>query len=167
MKALFISAQGYEDIELFYPFYRLKEAGLEVDLASVETGPLKGIHGYQIQANFQVSGMEASNYGILVLPGGRAPQTLRNNENVLTLVKKFFTQEKLVAAICHGPQVLISAGLVGGRRMTAYKKVQPELSTAGAIVIDDPVVIDGRLITSREPVDLPLFGREIIKALGL
>ncbi|GAB6274499.1 MAG: hypothetical protein STSR0004_13620 [Peptococcaceae bacterium] len=85
----------------------------------------------------------------------------------MTLVKKFFTQEKLVAAICHGPQILISAGLVVGRRMTAYKKVQPELSAAGAIVIDDPVVIDGRLITSREPADLPLFGREIIKALGL
>ncbi len=140
MKSLLVSAHGFEDMELFYPFYRLKEAGLEVVLASVEVNPLKGIHGYQIQVDLNVDSAKASEYEILVLPGGRAPQALRKNEAVLALTKEFFFLGKPVAAICHGPQILISAGLVSGKRMTAYKKVQPELSAAGAVVSDQPVV---------------------------
>ena len=166
MKALLITANLFEDLELFYPLYRLAEAGVEVDVASGDVELLKGKHGYQIRSNVAFSSAKSGDYSLLLLPGGRAPQTVRKNEQALRLVREFFDQDKLVAAICHGPQILISAGLVAGRNMTSFIKVQPELAEAGAQVQDKPVVVDGKLITSREPSDLPFFLREIIKAIG-
>lgn len=166
MKALIITANLFEDLELFYPLYRLAEAGVEVNVAAGDVEMLKGKHGYQIRSNVAFSSAKSSDYSLLVLPGGLAPQTVRKNEQALRLAREFFSQDKPVAAICHGPQILISAGLVTGRKMTAYYKVQTELTAAGAKVTDEPVVVDGRLITSRVPSDLPYFCREMMIAIG-
>lgn len=165
LRALFVTAGGFEDMEFFCPYYRLQEAGLEIDVASAETGLLKGIRGYQVEANLSFNRVDPSLYDLLVFPGGRAPQTVRRDEKALQLVRDYWARNKPVAAICHGPQILISAGLVAGRRMTAYHKVQPELAEARAIVQDVPVVVDGMLITSRQPQDLPFFNREVIRVL--
>lgn len=165
MRVLFITAGGFEDLELFCPMYRLLEAGLDVDVAAATTATIKGKHGYKISPSITISRVKSSDYDLLVLPGGNAPQTVRKDEQALSLVREYFSRDKPLAAICHGPQILISAGLVTGRRMTAYHKVQTELAAAGAQVTDEPVVVDGRLITSRVPSDLPYFCREIMIAI--
>jgi protease I len=166
MRALFITANGFEDLELFCPLYRLLEAGVEADVAASVIGPLRGKHGYEVRAGKTFSQARSSDYDLLILPGGLAPQTVRKDELALKLVREYHSQDKPLAAICHGPQILISAGLVAGRKMTAYYKVQPELAAAGAQVLDEPVVVEGRLITSRVLSDLPYFCREIMKAIG-
>lgn len=166
MRVLFITANGFEDMELFCPMYRLLEAGLEVDVAADTSATLMGKHGYKISPNITISKAKSSDYNLLVLPGGNAPQMVRKDEQALALVREYFSQDKPLAAICHGPQILISAGLVTGRNMTAYHNVQTELAAAGAKVTDEPVVVDGRLITSRVPSDLPYFCREMMIALG-
>ena len=102
----------------------------------------------------------------LVIPGGYSPDALRINPKVLELVRHYADSGKVVAAICHGPQVLISAGLAKGRRMTAYAAVRDDLINAGAQYVDEPVVVDGRTVTSRVPDDLPEFCRAIIELLG-
>ncbi|BCV22054.1 type 1 glutamine amidotransferase domain-containing protein [Moorella sp. Hama-1] len=165
MRVLLLSADGFEDLELFYPYYRIQEAGLEVDLATDQARTIKGKHGYQCPANLALADVDPGLYDALVIPGGRAPQALRTNQAVIDLTRAFYQQEKLIAAICHGPQVLISAGLAAGRKMTAYRSVQAELRQAGAIVVDQQVVIDGRLVTSRQPSDLPAFGGALIQQL--
>lgn len=166
MRALIISADGFEDLELYYPYYRLAEAGVEVDVATLDGNPVKGKHGYECQANVAIAGADPAAYDLLLIPGGKAPAALRTDAAVIDLVEKFYQQEKPIAAICHGPQVLINARLVSGRRMTAYRSVQTELGQAGAVVLDEPVVLDGQFITSREPRDLPAFSREVMRSLG-
>jgi len=165
MRALILSADGFEDTELLVPLYRLQEANIDVDVASVSRRTLRGKHGYEVESTRTVQDLAADEYDLLILPGGRAPATLREHRQVLQLARDFFTQDKLVAAICHGPQILIAAGLVKGRTATAYETVQGELETAGARVRDEEVVVDGNLITSRTPRDLPAFMREIMRRM--
>ncbi|MCS7199455.1 MAG: type 1 glutamine amidotransferase [Caldimicrobium sp.] len=165
MRALIISADGFEDTELLYPLYRLIEEGVPVDIASIKRGNIKGKHGYVVSANLSIEEVVPENYQLLILPGGKAPSILRENPLVLDVVKKFFKENKLIGALCHGPQILVSTGLVANRRMTGYKSIATELKEAGARFEDTEVVIDGNLITSRMPADLPYFMRAIIKAL--
>ncbi len=106
-------------------------------------------------------------YDLLVLPGGKAPEKVRKEPKALEIARSFFKHNKPVAAICHGPQTLISAGLMKGKRATCYKSVAPELKEAGAFYEDKEVVVDGNLVTSRQPSDLPAFMRETLKKLGL
>jgi protease I len=166
MRVLMISADDFEDTELLVPLYRLREARVDVDVASVERGSIKGKHGYRVEANRSVDEVTADDYDMLVLPGGKAPATLRKNGRVLELARRFFAQGKPVAAICHGPQILVSAGVLKGRTATAYKSVQPELEEAGANTQDEELVVDGNLITSRQPGDLPAFVREMMRRLS-
>lgn len=166
MKALIISADNFEDTELLYPLYRLTEEGYQVDLASLTRAKLKGKHGYQIEANLSIDEIIPENYDLLLLPGGKAPETLRKDNRVIEVVRKFYELGKIVGAICHGPQILISAGLLERKRATAYKSVQKELQEAGALCEDKEVVVDGNIITSRMPSDLPFFMKEIIRALS-
>ena len=165
MKALIVSADNFEDSELLYPYYRLQEEGIEADLASLKKGPIKGKHGYEVEANKALGEIDPEAYDILILPGGKAPEAVRKDKNALEIAKRFFQQNKPVAAVCHGPQTLISAGLMKGRRATCYKSVAPEMKEAGALYEDKEVVIDGNLVTSRQPSDLPAFMRETLKLL--
>jgi len=165
MKALIISADNFEDSELLVPYYRLKEEGIEVDVASMKTGSIKGKHGYEVEVTKALKEVKAGDYDILILPGGKAPETVRKEKKALDLAQYFFETNRPVAAICHGGQTLISAGLVKGRRVTCYRSVVPEMKEAGALYEDAEVVVDGNLVTSRQPSDLPAFMREIMKML--
>ena len=165
MKALIISADNFEDTELLVPYYRLKEEGIDVDIASVKKGSIKGKHGYEVEANKALKEINPDDYDILVLPGGKAPETVRKDKNAIEIAKHFFQRNRPVAAICHGPQTLITAGLLKGRHATSYKSVAPEMKDAGALYEDKEVVVDGNLVTSRQPSDLPAFMREMLKML--
>ena len=167
MKALIISADNFEDSELLVPYYRLKEAGIEVTVASLNRGVIKGKHGYDVTVDKILGEVTPDDYEILILPGGKAPAEVRKVEKALAIARSFFTQNKPVAAICHGPQILISADLLQARRATCYRSVADELKAAGALYEDQEVVVDGNLITSRQPADLPAFMRETMKQLGL
>lgn len=165
MKALFISADNFEDTELLVPYYRLKEEGFDVDVASIRKGKIKGKHGYEVEANKSLKEIDPANYDLLVLPGGKAPEMIRKEKEALDIASHFFKSNKPVAAICHGPQTLISAGLLKGRRATCYKSVAEEMKESGALYEDKEVVVDGNLVTSRQPSDLPAFMREMMKMI--
>lgn len=166
MKALIMSADNFEDTELLVPYYRLLEAGYTVDIASDKRDPIRGKHGYEVPVTKQFSEITPGEYSVLILPGGKAPAAIRDNKTVQEIARSFMSEGKPVAAICHGPQILISAGLIRGRKATCYKTVVTELREAGAQYQDTEVIVDGHLITSREPNDLPAFNRELMKMLG-
>ena len=166
MKALILSADNFEDSELLVPLYRLREAGFEVDIASDKRDNLRGKHGYEVQVNKLISEVAAADYQLLLLPGGRAPAAIRNIPAVQEIARTFMNEGKPIAAICHGPQILISAGVLRGRKATCYKEVMTELREAGAQYEDSEVVVDGNLVTSREPKDLPAFNRELMRLVG-
>jgi protease I len=165
MKALIISADNFEDTELLVPYYRLKEEGIEVYVASIHKGTIKGKHGYEVLADKALKEVNPDDYGILILPGGKAPGIVRKDENAIQIAKRFFEKNRPVAAICHGPQTLITAGLIKGRHATSYKTVAKEMKDAGVLYEDKEVIVDGNLITSRQPSDLPAFMREIMKKI--
>jgi protease I len=165
MKALIISSDNFEDSELLVPYYRLKEEEIEVDVASMKPGSIKGKHGYEVDVTKALKDVNAGSYDILILPGGRAPEAVRKEKKALDIARFFFEKNRPVAAICHGGQTLISAGLVTGRRVTCYRSVVPEMKEAGALYEDSEVVVDGNLVTSRQPSDLPAFMREMMKML--
>lgn len=165
MKALILSADHFEDSELLVPLYRLQEAGHTVEVASVAGGSIVGKHGYSVPVDKTFTEVDASAYAVLILPGGKAPAAIRHLPEVQTIARAFMAADKPVAAICHGPQILISAGLLVGRRATCYRSVSEELQAAGAHYEDREVVVDGRLVTSRQPGDLPAFMREIMRLL--
>jgi len=165
MKALIISADGFEDTELLVPYYRLKEDGLQVDIASIKKDRIKGKHGYEKEVDITLKEVNPEDYDILILPGGKAPEIIRKDKDAIGIAKHFFLKKKPVSAICHGPQTLITAGLLKGRHATCYKTVAHELKDAGAIYEDKEVVVDGNLVTSRQPSDLPAFMRETMKIL--
>lgn len=167
MKALIISADNFEDSELLVPYYRLEEAGVEVTVASVNRSVITGKHGYEVAVDITLNEVDPDNYAILILPGGKAPTAVRKEAKALEIARSFFAGSKPVAAICHGPQILISAGLLKGRRATCYMSVADELKEAGGLYEDREVVIDANLVTSRQPADLPAFMRETMKQLGL
>jgi len=163
MKVLIVSADLFEDSELLFPYYRLMEEYIATDIASIKAGAITGKHGYQVDAGLALDQIEAAAYDLLLLPGGKAPATLAKEEILLALVRQFFAAGKAVAAICHGPQILVAAGVLQGRNATCYRSVAAELKNAGCAYRDQSVVVDGNLITSRMPADLPDFMREIMK----
>lgn len=165
MKVLMISADGFEDLELLVPYYRLKEEQIPLDLVSMRPGKITGKHGYEVQVDKTLDEVDPREYDFLVLPGGKAPEAVRKEKKALEIAEAFFKEEKPVAAICHGPQTLITAGLMKGRHATCYKSVASELKEAGANYEDKEVIVDGNLVTSREPGDLPAFLREMMRML--
>ncbi len=167
MKALILSADDFEDSELLVPFYRLKEAGVEVVVASLDRGAIKGKHGYEVAVDKTLDEVMPDDYAILILPGGAAPALVRKEPKALEIARSFFACGKPVAAICHGPQILISADLLKGRRATCYMSVVDELKESSALYEDREVVVDANLVTSRQPADLPAFMRETMKRIGL
>ncbi|HTY20984.1 MAG TPA: type 1 glutamine amidotransferase domain-containing protein [Geobacteraceae bacterium] len=167
MKALIISADNFEDSELLVPYYRFLEEGIEVDVSSFRLENIRGKHGYEVPVARTFSQVDADCYGILLLPGGKAPSSIRTEQHALEIARSFFARNRPVAAICHGPQILISAGLVRGRRATCYRAVAQEMIDAGALYEDSEVVVDGNLVTSRRPADIPAFMRETMRLLRM
>jgi protease I len=165
VKVLIISSDNFEDTELLVPYYRIKEEGFQVDVASIKKGKIKGKHGYEVEVDKILKEVDVDEYDALMLPGGKAPETIRRDTYALEIAKKFFVQNKPVSAICHGPQILISAGLLKARKATCYKSVAKEMKEAGAIYEDKEVIVDRNLVTSRQPSDLPAFMRETMKLL--
>jgi archaeal arginyl aminopeptidase len=166
MKALVVSAQIFEDSELLVPYYRFLEAGIEVDISSFRLENIRGKHGYEVAVDKTFAQVESGDYDILLIPGGKAPAEVRRDPLALKIAKNFITKGKTVAAICHGPQILISAGIMSGRHATCYRTVAQEMIDAGALYEDREVVVDGNLVTSRRPADLPAFMRETMKLIN-
>lgn len=170
LKAIILTADVFEDMELFFPYFRLLEEGIEVDVAGPKKGGIHGEHGYGMKIEKTFDEVNPKDYDLLILPGGApygAPTTVRKSLEAQEIARSFMTANKPVAAICHGPYTLISAGLVKGRRMTSFwgDGVPEELTRAGAKYVDAEVVVDGNLVTSRYPMDLPEFMRETMKLL--
>lgn len=161
MRALMISADGFEDPELLKPLEALRADGVEVVVTTPGGTAIRGKRGARVTADGAIGDVDSSEYDLLVLPGGKAPASLRKDPKVLSIAREFFRDDKPVAAICHGPQILVSADVLWGRRATAYSAVASELKEAGAEYVDRETVVDGNLITSRKPGDIPAFLRAI------
>jgi len=165
-RALIFIGEGFEEVEFFYPYYRLIEADFQVDVASSDSGKIIGKHGLVFEARYSAKDLKGVAYDIVVLPGGWGPDRLRRDSEVLRVVKEAFEEYRVIAAICHGPQILISAGILKGRRVTGARAIWDDLKNAGAEVIDEPVVVDGNLVTSRGPADLPYFMKAVLELVG-
>ena len=165
-RAAVLVEQQYQEMEVWYPIYRLREAGCKVTMVGPESGqsyPSK--LGYPAKSDKAAHTVSANDFYLLVIPGGFAPDYLRRHEPVLRLVGDMAEQGKIVAAICHGPWVLCSTQALKGKRATCFFAIKDDVSNAGANYVDDEVVRDGNLITSRKPDDLPAFMRAIIQAV--
>jgi protease I len=162
---LVLVAPEYEDLELWYPKLRLEEAGHSVVVASAGGREFRGKHGYPCVADAEVGDHPSAVLSGVIIPGGWAPDKLRRDVRVCELVRALHRDGKLVAAICHGPWVMISAGIVRGRRVTSSVGVRDDLTNAGAQWVDEPAVTDGNLVTGRVPKDLPAFARAILAVL--
>jgi protease I len=156
----------YEDPELWYPYYRLLEAGADVLIVGPEAKVYESKHGYPVRAEVAASDVGAEEFDAVVVPGGFAPDFLRRHAPVLDLVRGVFDKGGVVAAICHAAWVPISAGIVRGKQATCVGAIKDDLINAGATYLDQEVVVDGNLITSRSPKDLPAFLPAVIAALG-
>ncbi|NJE76323.1 deglycase PfpI [Thermococcus sp. ES12] len=165
MKVLFLSADEFEDLELIYPLHRLMEEGHEVYVASFKRGTITGKHGYLVEAKLAFDEVDPDEFDALVLPGGKAPERVRLNEKAVEITRKMFEAGKPVASICHGPQILISAGVLKGRKGTSTVTIRDDVRNAGAEWVDEPVVVDGNWVSSRHPGDLYAWMREFVKLL--
>jgi len=165
-KILIMVDEGVEDAEFLYPYYRFQEEGYKVDVVgSKAKETYLGKHGVPIRSNLSPEEVNVDDYGALIIPGGRAPDRMRINKGLVRIVRDFYERGKVIAAICHGPQMLIEADVLRGKRATCWKSVATDLRNAGATFVNSPVVIDGNIVTSRFPADLPKFCRETIKLL--
>jgi protease I len=167
MKIACVLGQGFEDSEFRVPYDRLKEEGYQVDVIGVKAGEeLKGYKGKEkVKAEKSIDQVKAEDYDALLIPGGQSPDHLRVDRRIVEFVKKFDQSGKLIAAVCHGPQLLIAAHLVKGRTLTAWQTIQDDLQQIGANVKDEPVVRDRNWITSRKPDDLKQFSAAIVEEL--
>ncbi len=165
-KVIILAEEMYNEFELWYPYYRLKEAGAEVTLVgsgSSETYNSK-LH-MPVTVDNSADKISAADYDGIVIPGGYAPDQMRRYPSMVNLVKEFFEAGKVVAAICHAGWLLASAEIVRGKSATAFFSIKDDLIHAGANYVDQEVVVDGNLITSRKPDDLPAFMRAVIAGL--
>jgi protease I len=162
-KILMIATDGFEDSELLEPRRILSERGAEVTLASLEKGRIKGDNGATVEVDCTIGEVEAAGFDALVLPGGtKNPDTLRMDETVVATIRAFAEAGKPVAAICHGPWLLVEADVIRGRRVTGWPSIRTDLRNAGAEVVDEEAVTDGNIVTSRKPEDIPAFTEALI-----
>jgi protease I len=165
-RVLLFVENGFEDRELIYPYYRLQEAGYKVDVVGPRAKVIyKGEYGLTMKSDFSPRDVNIDEYAAIIIPGGRAPDRMRTNKGLVSLAKEAFQRGKVIAAICHGPQLLIEAGVVKGKKATCYVSVSTDLKNAGGIYLNKSVVVDGNLVTSRFPADLPDFCRETLRLL--
>ncbi len=169
-KVLIIATNGFEQAELEVPRERLKAAGATVDVASPQTGEIKGWDktdwGRPVKVDKSVDAVKADDYDAVVLPGGQInPDLLRVNAKALKVIKEFYNQKKVVAAVCHAPWLLVETGIAKGKKMTSYHSIKTDVINAGAAWEDSPVVVDQGVITSRNPGDLVAFSKKIVEEL--
>lgn len=165
-----LATNGFEESELKSPKEAMEKEGFQVDIVSPQAGKIKGWSDGNWSNSYDVdktlNEVRADEYHALVLPGGVInPDQLRRNEDALIFVRDFFNQRKPVAAICHAPQILISAGVVEGRKLTSYYSIKDDLVNAGANWVNEAVVVDEGLVTSRNPEDLPAFNSKLIEEI--
>ena len=166
-KAVLLVENNYEDMEFWVPYFRLKEEGAEVTVAG--TGSSRSYtskHGYPVQVDKEAKEIDMSKYDAVVIPGGYAPDLMRRYPEMVKIVKDAHQKGKVIAAICHAGWMLASAGILKGKKVTGFFAIKDDLINAGAKYVDEEVVRDGNLITSRKPDDLPAFCREVVEALA-
>lgn len=166
-----LTEEGFEQVELTSPKEALEEAGATVHIISPKTGKIKAWDkdkwGIEVTVDKQLSEVSPDDYDALVLPGGVLnPDKLRQNKDAVAFVAAFLKEGKPLAAICHGPQMLIETGLIRGRKLTSYPSLHTDLVNAGANWVDEEVVVDNGLVTSRTPADLPAFNRKAIEEIS-
>lgn len=171
LKVAIVATDGFEQAELMEPKRALEEAGATTCVVAPKRGRIRGWHhkewGEEIKVDEELHSADPARFDALVLPGGvMNPDALRMNPAAVAFVKSFFEASKPVAAICHGPWTLIESGAAKGHRMTSWPSLKTDLRNAGAEWVDEEVVVDGMLITSRKPDDLPAFNRETIALLA-
>lgn len=167
-RILIIATNGFEQSELEVPRDRLRAAGAKVEVASLDGREIKGWDkkdwGRSVDVDLRIGDADPSVYDALVIPGGQInPDLLRVEDDVVKLVRRFLADGRVVAAICHGPWLLVEAGVVRGRRLTSYKSIKTDLMNAGAEWLDEPVVVDNGLVTSRQPDDIPHFNEKMLE----
>ncbi len=156
----------FQDLEVYYPYYRFKEAGYDVlFLGTGSAEKYSGKYGVPAKVDADVATVDVDDFACVLIPGGWAPEHLRLYDTVLDFVRKMNRKERVVASICHGGWVLASADIIDGKRVTSYRAIKDDMINAGAVFEDSEVVIDGNLITSRKPDDLPKFCRSILDSL--
>jgi protease I len=163
---LILVGPEYEDLEVWYPKLRLEEAGYDIKLAGIGEDTYRGKHGYPCSVDGHVRDFPADSLAGILAPGGWAPDKLRRDPHVLARVREVHAAGKMVATICHGPWILISAGIVRGRRLTSTVGIRDDVVNAGAHWVDEPAVIDGNIVSARVPKDLPAFGTAMLRVLG-
>ena len=167
-KIAFIATDMVEEVELTKPWEAVKEAGGQPELVSIETGEIQAFNHYDKSKTYKVdkdfSSARVDDYDGLVIPGGVGnPDTMRADDDAVEFVRSFFEAGKPVAVICHGPWMLVESGVVRGRRVTSWPTLETDIRNAGGDWVDDEVVVDGNLVTSRKPDDIPAFNREMTR----
>jgi len=166
-KIAVLVADQYQELEVWYPLLRFREDGAETEAIGAEAGKTYlSKKGYPVVADHFIGDARAADYDAVVIPGGWAPDTLRQDERVLKFVREMHAAAKVVAAICHGGWVLASAAIVQGRKVTSFKAIKDDMIHAGGKYVDEEVAVDDNLVTSRMPTDLPAFCREVSKAVA-
>jgi len=165
MKVAVLVENQYQVLEVWYPFLRLREEGIDTVLVGTGKNKYLSKEGYPAQETMSVKKAKAKDFKGVIIPGGYAPDHLRRHEEINNFVKNIFESGKLTAAICHGGWVLVSAGILEKKRVTSFMAIKDDMINAGAEYLDEEVVVDNNLITSRNPYDLPVFCREIISFL--
>lgn len=170
-KVAVLATDGFEQSELEKPVAALKDAGAQVEIISLKSGKIKGWDekdwGDEISVDKTVDGVTAADYDALVLPGGvMNPDTLRTDKDAVAFVGDFMNAGKPVAAICHGPWTLVEAGVLKGRRLTSWPSLRTDIENAGGSWVDEEVVTDNGLVTSRKPADLPGFCKKMIEEIS-
>ena len=156
----------YEDLELQYPKYRLKEAGHTVDIIGPKAGEsYEGKHGYPQKAELSAADVKAKDYALIVIPGGTSPDHMRRNEHIVRIAREADQAGIPMAGICHGPWLMCSTNALKGRRCTSYMSIVDDVRNAGGVWVDEACVVDGPIITSRTPDDLPAFMQAILSLL--
>lgn len=165
-KVIILVEKGFEDREFMYPYYRLQEAGYRVEVVGPKSGETyHGEYGLSVRADSSPQEINVDDYAAIVIPGGRAPDRMRTNKGLVELTRSAFQRGKVIAAICHGAQLLVEADVLRGKTATCYISVSTDLENAGGSYEDKAVVVDGNLVTSRFPADLPQFCKAILRLL--
>lgn len=165
-KVAILAEDNYEPRELWCPYYRLLEEGAEVKILGTGKDIYTTRYGLEVKPELKVDDARPADYHGVVIPGGYAPDNMRRHKPLLDFVRALFEQGRLVAWICHAGWVPVSAGIVEGRRVTSYWSIRDDMVNAGADWVDEPVVRDGNLVSSRVPSDLPAFNRTVIAVLA-
>jgi protease I len=166
-KVIVLAENNYQEMELWVPYYRLKEEGAEVTVVgSGSSRTYTSKLGYPVEVNKEAKEIDMSKYDGVVIPGGYSPDLMRRYPEMVRIVREAYGQGKVVAAICHAGWMLVSAGILKGKKATCFFAIKDDMINAGANYVDAEVVVDGKLITSRKPDDLPAYCREIVKALA-